>query len=671
MLFFSAGFALSQEVDPSELIQSKKGKTLRLANEARRTNNRYLAINYFEQVYVEDTTDMSVILELADLYRSTNNYIKSEKFYKKILDSNLGDKHPEALFYLGQAQKSNGKYNEAIITFGKFKKVASSLGDDRLSKLYKMELEGCQLALSASEAKVQTKNLGNMVNAPHIDFSPIPLSEDQIIFGTYKEDRERVYKLNDTLPLDIGKRSFYLAQKVDDTWKRTKPLPGPFNDTALDVANGCYSLDSTRFYFTKCSPNWQYKMICSIYESRLSKGKWSEPEILNELVNMLNFTSTHPTMGRESRRNREVLYFISDREGSRGGTDIWFSEYDPKKNEFLKPRNAGAKINTVGNEMTPYYDLQAKTMYYATDGWPTIGGFDIYYSLGETSKWEPTVWGGKGLNSSADDLDFALKPSNKGGFFVSNRPGGASLYHSTCCDDIYEFEYSEFIDITLDLCVYGPNKEILNGDALVNVFITDSAGRLMVTTKTLAEICTNFPLRPGKKYDFEVKKDGYFPGKGSVSTEGIIRSTKLQKDIFLEKMPEEPIIIANIQYDFDSPNLTANSKNILDTTLLVLFKKYPNVKIEIRAHTDSKGTDEYNLRLSQKRAESVVRYLTSKGVPEAQMIAKGYGETLPLVPNEKPDGSDDPVGRQKNRRTEFKIIGQIDQEIINVDEEEQ
>ena len=186
----------------------------------------------------------------------------------------------------------------------------------------------------------------------------------------------------------------------------------------------------------------------------------------------------------------------------------------------------------------------------------------------------------------------------------------------------------------------------------------------------MQEICTKFPLRPGKEYVFEVKKPDYFPSSGTISTEGILKSTNLKKDIELERIPEEPMIIGNIQYDFDSPNLTQDSKNILDTTLLVLFKKYSNVQIEIRAHTDSKGTDEYNMRLSQKRAESVVRYLKSKGIPEVQMIAKGYGETIPIVPNAYPDGTDDPKGREKNRRTEFKILGEVEQGIINIDEDD-
>ncbi|MDC1186337.1 OmpA family protein [Crocinitomicaceae bacterium] len=663
--------SLSQEeVDPSELIQKKTAKTWRLANEAKRTNNTYLAINYYEQIYHKDTTDSRVILELADLYRRTNNYLFAEIFYTKIVDSKNGDKYPDALFYLGKTQKNNEKYTEAAKTFGKFKKVYKDAKNENLQKLYKAELQGCHLAMDSSEAKVQFQSLGDKVNKPHIEFSPIPITDDKIIYGSYKEDQVRVYELNDTVPFEIDKRKFFIAEKENDIWTRKITLPGPFNDPTMDVANGCFSLDSTRFYFSKCAPNWQYKMVCAIYESKLHNGKWSEPDKLNELVNMPDYTSSHPTMGRESRRNNELIYFVSDRPGSKGSTDIWVTEYDARRKKFKKPRNAGSRINTVGTEMTPFYDIQSKTLYYSTDGFPTIGGLDIYSNVGEGSKWETSLWTGKGLNSSADDLDFALKPSNRGGFFISNRPSGESLYHSTCCDDIYEFEYNEFIEIILDLCVYGKNKELLNGDATVNVFIRDSTGQLLVTTKTMQEICTKFPLRPGKEYVFEVKKPDYFPSSGTISTEGILKSTNLKKDIELERIPEEPMIIGNIQYDFDSPNLTQDSKNILDTTLLVLFKKYSNVQIEIRAHTDSKGTDEYNMRLSQKRAESVIRYLKSKGIPEVQMIAKGYGETIPIVPNAYPDGTDDPKGREKNRRTEFKILGEVEQGIINIDEDD-
>lgn len=666
--------SFGQEVEVSELIEKKNNKTWRLAQEAKRTNNLYLAQNYLEQLYVKDTTDHGVILELAEIYRLTHNYPKTEKFYTKIVNGQRGKNHPEALFYLGQVQKNLEKYPEAKTNFEKFKKKVNSIGKLSLAKLYKTELEGCTLALQYKDsmAKSITKNLGNKVNKSHIDFSPIPISENKIVYGSYSETKERVYELSDTVPLEIGKRRFFVAEKKNNEWATIETLPGPFNDANFDVANGCFSLDGKRFYFTKCLENWQYKMICSIFESKLSNnGKWSEPKKL-EMLNDANFTSTHPTIGRESKRNLEVIYFVSDREGTKGGMDIWYSPYDPNKKEFKKARNCGSRLNTIGDEMTPFYDLPAKTLYFSTDGRPNLGGLDVYSMTGEGSKWENPKHVGMQINSAADDLDFILKTSNQGGFFVSNRSGGLSLYHSNCCDDLYEFEYTEFINIDLDIALI--NKSKLNlcekGPGIVDIYVIDEDGKMLIEENR--NICLNskFNLRPNQTYLIIGKQDGYFPFEKMVSTKFITESLSLKETLVLDTQPIEPMLLSDIRYEFDSPNLTKESKNILDTTLLLILNKYENTKIEIMAHTDSKGSDAYNLNLSQKRAESVTKYLVSKGVLKVRLEAKGYGETQPIAPNENPDGSDNPVGRQKNRRTEFKIIGEIQQEIINIDEED-
>ncbi|MFA7274519.1 MAG: OmpA family protein [Crocinitomicaceae bacterium] len=675
-LIFGAIFlsfcSLSQEVDAVELLQKKDGRTWRLAMEAKRTHNLYLAQNYLEQLYAKDSTQLHVVEELAAIYRLTHNYIKTEKFYTKILDSKKENKHAEALFYLGQAQKNNGKYPEAIESFNQFKKHSSGLGNRTLSKLYKTELEGCSMAIAYKDSieNAVVRNLGDKVNKRHIDFSPIPIGDNELIFGSYNESKERVYELIDSLPLDVLKRQFYLAEKKDTIWTKKGALPGPFNDPNMDIANGCYSLDGTRFYFTKCQENWQYNIICSIYESRLSNGKWSTPEMLPELVNSPDFTTTHPTMGRETKRNMEVLYFVSDREGTKGGMDIWYAEFDPRKKAFKKAKNAGSKLNTIGDELTPFYDLASKTMYFSTNGRPNFGGLDIYSMVGETSKWENPKNAGGQINSSADDLDFALKPSNRGGFFVSNRLGGMSLYHPTCCDDIYEFQYTKFISIEVDVDVTDVETVRLckNGPVYVDLYLVDEEGRLLIEEKR--NICDNarFNLRPNQTYVLVGKQEGYFPSEKMLSTSYISTSTVLKEKLVLEKQPLEPMILANIRYEFDSPNLTKESKNILDTTLLLIMNKYPNTKIEIMAHTDSKGSDEYNLKLSQKRAESVVQYLIKQGIDKNRLSAKGYGETLPIAPNENPDGSDNPAGREKNRRTEFKIIGEVEQEIIEYED---
>lgn len=670
-IVFLSGFlinqniTLSQEVDRASIIEKNHSKMWRLAKEAKRTGNNYLALEYFEAIYAEDSTDINLSLDLAELYRNTHNYVRAEIFYSIIIKSKLIEKYPDAYFFLAQAQKNNGKYNEAKSNLLLFKKKLGNARDPRLKKLYKSELEGCEMVLAHDKDSntLFVHNVGTNINHPHIDFSPIPVGDDRLIYGSYPDDDERIFLLNDSSEFDTQKRSLYEAQKINGEWQSKGELEGPFNDPEMDIANGCFSLDSSRFYFSKCTTNWQYKVVCSIYETKKINGKWSQPELLNELINMPDYTSTHPTIGRESRKNNEVLYFVSDREGGKGGRDIWFAEFDPRKKSFKKARNAGSKINTVGDEMTPFYDLPTKTLFYSTDGKANLGGLDIYSAKGETSKWEPAQHLGFEINSSADDLDYVIKSSNRGGFFVSNRAGGQSLYHSTCCDDIYEFEFSKYIDIQIVAVVFDNEQNKLQDGLKLNLYLVAESGKLLIQNVESLDDLKQFKLRPNQNYELEVKKDGYFPGNINISTNGVVESVQLKKDVTLEKYPQEPILIPNINFDFDSPNITKQSKAILDTTLLVLFQKHSTIQIEISAHTDNKGSDSYNLTLSQKRAESIVKYLNSKGVPLNQMIAIGYGETKPIAPNTNQNGSDNPTGREKNRRVEFTILGEIDPDL--------
>jgi OmpA-OmpF porin, OOP family len=665
-------FGVAQEKS-IDVENKKEGRLKRLANEAERTGEIYLALEYYKQVAVLDSTDIGNLEHLAELYRYTRNYKEAEIYYEKVCGKNPTE-HPDALFYLATMQKANGKHKVAIETLTKFKKVAKNAENEDLKRLGATELEGCNLAISLKDSTVKSvaANLGKIVNNPHIDFSPIPVTDDRIIFGSLREKDELYYKVEEKDSLKLPTRKFYVAEKNEDNWEFWGEWEGPFNSESYDIGNGTFSLDGKKFYFTKCAPNWQYKVICKIYVSEKSGNNWSEPKVMDEEINMPDHTSSHPTIGRESKNNQEVLYFVSDREGGRGGLDIWYAEYDKRKKGFKIPKNAGAKINSVGTEMTPWYDIKTKTLYYSTNGKANIGGLDVYKSQGETNKWLPSTNMITPINSYADDVDFALKPSAKGGYVVSNRAGGQTLYNATCCDDIYEFLYSNFIE----LVYYGKildklTKECVTGNADLNVYIVGEDNEKYLSESVSLKDCNYLlKLRPGFNYQLEVNKDGYFNNSIEVSTLKALKSDSIKRDVPVEKMPEKPMVIDKITYDFNSAQLSPDSKNILDTTLVILLKKNPDIIIEIYSHTDNKGSDEYNMKLSQQRAESVVNYLTQKGFNRNRFKPVGYGESLPLVPNENPDKSDNPSNRQINRRTEFKIVGKIDPNLLEYNFEE-
>ncbi len=375
---------------------------------------------------------------------------------------------------------------------------------------------------------------------------------------------------------------------------------------------------------------------------------------------MPDYTSTHPTFGTESKKKAEILYFVSDRPGTKGGMDIWYAEYDGRKKSFKAPKNVGNKVNSPGAEMTPFYDLKSKTLYFSSDGKVGLGGLDIYSSIGELNKWSVPVNLGPKLNSSADDLDFALNLKANGGFFVSNRKGGQSLYNETCCDDIYEFTYTKFIEYIATGKIINKDSKDCVENSILSVYIINGDDKFLSEEVKVADCNYRLALRSGYKYVVEANKDGYLANGIEISTTNMVKSDSAEHNFSIEKMPDKPILIPVLNYEFNSAKLTPESQVVLDTTVMKLLNQNPALIVELSSHTDNKGADDYNMKLSQKRAESIVTYLTNKGINSKRLKAKGYGETVPIAPNQNADGSDNPEGRKLNRRTEIKILGKID-----------
>ncbi|HET6226597.1 MAG TPA: OmpA family protein [Bacteroidia bacterium] len=660
-------------------IENVKARKIRhLANGAERTGDLYLSLAYYKKLIEINPTNVKDQYHIAELFRHTRDYVNAETYYEKIV-KNASNKFPEALFYLGTMQKANGKYKEAIETFGKFKKASTNVSNENIKKLYKTELEGAQLALNYKDSVAKEIILPMPdINNPHIDFSPIPVTENKFIFGSVRENKAKFFDADpspskekqDTTEVPPT-RKFYVGEKEGDgKWKFKGEWAGPFNSKDVDIANGTFSLDKNRFYFTKCEKNWQYKVICKIYYSEKKGEEWSTPVLMDNQINMPEYTSSHPTVGQESKKKQEVIYFVSDRPGTRGGLDIWYTEYDARKKTFKEPKNAGSKINSVGTETTPFYDAKTKTLYFSSDGKANLGGLDVYKSMGEINKFGVPVNLGPKINSPADDLDFALNEKGSGGFVVSNRAGGQSLYNATCCDDIYEFKFTKFIEFTSYGKITDKDSNCV-GDAILSVYIVNGEEKYLSEEIKTKDCNYRLHLRSGYNYIVEANKDGYFNHAIDISTKNMLKSDSAKHNFSIAKVPEKPLLIPNLNYEFNSPKLTAESKVVLDTTIMRLLTQNPTLIIELSTHTDSKGGDDYNLKLSQRRAEAVQQYLIEKGIDKSRLIAKGYGETVPIAPNTNKDGSDNPEGRQLNRRTEIKIIGKLDPTAVEEKEEKE
>jgi outer membrane protein OmpA-like peptidoglycan-associated protein len=349
---------------------------------------------------------------------------------------------------------------------------------------------------------------------------------------------------------------------------------------------------------------------------------------------------------------------------SRGGYDIWYSVYDPRQGTYRRPQNAGKQINTVGNEKTPYYDNRVGKLYFASDGWVGMGGFDIYSADGGPSRYTNLHNLGYPINSPADELYYIKDPVGKpDAYVVSNRIGSIALKNPTCCDDIWRIQYEPKVYAmgkVLDKKSQEPIGQVV-------VKMVDESGNLKTFNSEDGQF--QFLTSRGHNYELTADKPSYVSTHASVSTEGIKRSDPddtVFVTIYMDSFYiDQDFRLDNILYDYDKASLRPESAASLEK-LTSLMKDNPSIDIQIFSYTDSKGTAEYNVNLSQERAQSVVDYLVSKGVERSRLSAKGMGQADPVAPN-KINGKDNPEGRQMNRRTTFRITTDVPTERLLYD----
>jgi OOP family OmpA-OmpF porin len=677
-----AGFSSVAWSQLSRIDQYSSRQLLKCAKNSERNGDIYTAIFLYDKYRERNSNNSDVNYKLAELNRQARNYEDAKELYLKVAEV-ASIKYPLARFYYAQMLKSTGNYDEAIEQFNKFKRDYKAGKDvQTYSRLVKNEISGCDSAkfIIQNSLNVSINPLNTTINGPNIESSPIPVDDNTFIYVSLHVD-SLVYFDKENIDSLMPVRQFYIAKKEGMDWIGGKLLPGDFNIPGVETSNGIYSRDGKRFYFTRCQKNWQGKVICSIYRSQKENGVWSDPVKLPAIINDPNYTTTQPALGRTAQSDREIIYFVSDRPDGKGGLDIWYTVWNDQKDIYSKVRNAGSKINTAGDEMTPFYNYSNRRLYFSSTGLPGIGGLDIFSAFGERNKWNDIKNIGYPLNSSYDDLYYAVSRKQEDGFFVSNRPD--SSFTQTCCDNILYYHWNDFIRITVTGVIYpfeadrfGRKKDLSNfdfmnpdesikplSDAKVALYVQDKDTKDYVFLDRYATGDDGrfyFTLSPDQDYEFRMEGFQYFDSKNYLSTQFFDFSDTLEMPpTWVNVFSDKPIVLKNIYYSFNSAELTPKDKNVLDTTLLALLKGAPEFIIEISAHTDSIGDSEYNLQLSQERAGNVVKYLISKGISTERLIAKGYGASRPIAPNFNPDGSDNPEGREMNRRTEFRVVGTL------------
>lgn len=558
-----------------------------------------------------------VSFRMAECYRMMNNPKKAEIGYKRLLTGKYIKQEPRIYLYYADALKANGKYDEAIAQYKAYQEIVP---DDKRADV---RIEGCNLA------KEWLKNPGKYavqlekkINSKDDDFAPA-YADKTFSSVLFTSDRDASFgkEIDSWTGLEFS--DLFLSRK-DRKGDWNTPVPADQAEMLNTKSNDGVAQFNNRFttlYFTRCYTEQKKKNGCGIYKiSRTGTMAWGEAERIE-----LGGDST-TVMGHQTVTSDEnTIYFSAELPGGYGGKDIYMATRKSKSKggSYSKPENLGPDINTAGDEMFPFIRNDS-ILYFASNGLPGMGGLDIFRTIRQNGKWSTPENLKYPLNTHADDFGMVFNTEAfEEGYFSSNRPGGKGR------DDIYSFVIPPLLftlegNVTDDLTlqpVQGAKVRITGTNGKTLEDNTDERGHYGFNKNQIS---------PNTTYEILVIRKDYFNEKGKETTVGLEKSKDLVRNFVLRPIPKKPVVLPDILYDLAKWDLKPQFKDSLQG-LIETLDANETIVIELASHTDSRDTEERNDVLSQKRAQSVVDYLVSRGIDPDRLVAKGYGERVPRI----------------------------------------
>ena len=550
-----------------------------------------------------------VAYKMGDAFRRYGNTARALGAFRNA--ARYGQNDTLTQFYIGELLRMQGDYRGAEKAYQTY--LDSFPSDERARQMLQSlsEATGIKERGSAYTVKMET-----MFSGSRSDYAP-----------AYNGDEATTLYFSTTRPAVTGSEisgitgmkpgDIYMVRKDEKgKWKSPEPVEGGLN-TENDEGATAFSSDGKTMYLTVCRTDPQYPRMAEIWTSQRADAGWGKPAALKITADTLS-SYAHPAPSPDGR----WLYFTSDMPGGYGGTDLWRARMDAHGVGSIE--NLGPEINTEGNECFPAFRPSGE-LYFSSDGrTPSLGGLDLYRAKQDTITEHWTVVHLPApMNSPADDFGITFEGWHNRGYFSSNRSTGGRGW-----DKIYSFSYPEVLQ-TVKGWVYEQDGYELP-EALVYIVGNDGTNeKLSVKSDGSFEMA----VTPGVDYLLLATCKGYLNFRNNLHAD----SLEVEHQHVLQfPLPSinVPVLVRNVFYEFDKADLTPESTAALDR-LTNMLKENPNVTIELAAHCDYRGNDDYNLRLSQRRAESVVRYLTEHGIEAERLTAKGYGETVPKIVNKK------------------------------------
>lgn len=581
------------------------------------------------------------VFQLGESSRHYKNFNDAEKWYEISKDFS-NPKYILSSFWYAESLRANQKFNEAITAFNVF--LDKYKVRDNYSIRAAEEITSCRFALNELRypRMFRVNRLRNDINDKGSNYTP-----------TIKEGN---FYFTSSRPTSVGSKKEVLTVKDVKVTRKESPYLNAIYITSGNPLTENISIRKTTVEGKEREsaapafhPNGKIAFITSwtaqgnkkIYQLNAMPGTskdWSEPVELGSQVNVKGFNAMQPFVTKDGK----FLLFSSDRPGGSGKYDIWYVAIYAD-GTLGTAMNMGKVINTPADDEAPYYNSSTKRLLFSTNGRVGMGGFDFFECQGDFGEWSEPQNVGYPFNSSKDDMYFTpLNADESEGYISSDR-------ESICCLEIFHVK-REFLVIQGTLFDCHTMKPLK--DAVVT--LADSVNQYKFNTDDRGKY--TFTMNSNRYFKLTAEKDKYF-SKTLIFTHGQMaqRDTLFSPELCLTPFEiDKPIVLKDVLYEFNKAELTPDSKEKLDYLYTIMVDN-PTIEIELSSHTDSKGSDEYNMDLSERRAKSCVDYLIEKGVAAHRMTSKGYGETKPVAPNELPDGKDNPDGRALNRRTEFKV----------------
>lgn len=564
-----------------------------------------------------------IFFQIGECYRLSKLYSQSEEWYAKAITAQYNNINAEVHYNYGMALQEQGKFDDATAQYNKYLNKGGEKSKANAA------IAACKDASDkkSGKTKIMVENLAE-VNSPSYDFSLVYSAKkgDEFIFSSSR--KESTGTAVDPVTGEDFFDLYVVERDKKKKWGTPAPLKLPVNTNSHEAA-ACFNKDFSVMYYTECKYDGDMRYGCDILSAKKSGSGYGDPVNLNLVQRGEGGDDSsrvgHPALSPDDK----YMVFSSNMPGGKGGRDLWYVTYDKKSDSWSKPTNL-SNLNTAGDEMFPFIAKDGN-IYFSSNGRGGMGGLDIYKAekTGDMTFNAPTAMEYP-INSSSDDFGFVLNEPNDetkfSGYFTSNRPGGKGL------DDIYSFTEPP-VEFELIGIVYDEKTGAVLANSNVTVRGSNGDDYKVTTDGNGGFSLDKSKIKGGTTYVVDVQKDQYIGTGDKFSTVGISSSTKFAREYFLKPIIKDveykmPLVL----YPYDKAELlvdeNVNSQDSLNY-LLDLMQRNPTFVIQLEAHTDARGNDKYNQDLSQRRAQTCVDYLISKGIDPARLKAVGKGEMEP------------------------------------------